>query len=125
MSAVYKGWEENPLREFIHRGRHMLNEEKAITKMHVFGAARRPSNLHTDLTSMADEVFTFRIQGKNTLKRVVDEGYILPEHVNTARTMDNLDYFKWTSGGRITAGYMKCIHGKSPACITCKTAEAS
>lgn len=125
MFAVYKGWEENPLKEFIHRGRHMMNERNDITKMHVFGAARRPQNLHTDLTSMADEVFTFRVQGKTTLKRVVDEGYILPEQVEIARNMDNLDYFKWTSGGRIIQGYMKCIHGKTPACITCKTAEAS
>jgi hypothetical protein len=123
--ATYKGWEENPLRNFIHRGRHMPNADNEPTQVHVYGASRRPQNLHTDLTSMADEVFVFRIQGVNTLKRVVAEGYILPNDVEDARTMENLDFYKWNSGGQITRGFLKCVHGKSPGCATCKTKTKS
>lgn len=105
--ATYKGWEENPLRGFIHRGRHLPNAENVPTEVHVFGAARRPQNLHTDLTSMADEVFCFRLQGKNTLKRVLDEGYVSPESIDECKTMPNLHYFKWNSGGAISRGELQ------------------
>lgn len=83
--ARYKGWESSPLVEFVHRGRHSLNGEGRYTQLHILGGFRRIQNVVTDVTSMADQVFVFRSHGKQTLKRLTDEGIIEPWHVEMVR----------------------------------------
>lgn len=97
--ATYKNWEMNPLRDFVHRGRHLRNINGDVCTADIYGAARRVQNLHTDLTSMADEVIVFRSQGKHTIKRLVDEGYIDDAEVEHVRTMPNMQFCGWRSSG--------------------------
>jgi len=102
--ATYSKWLDNPLRDFVHRGRHLPNAEGQIGTMHILGAARRPENLHTDLTGMADQVFIFRIQSLHTLKRLTAESMIRQEDWPTVRTMQNFHYLLWRNDGTTTPG---------------------
>lgn len=104
--AVYSGWPDNPLRDFCHRGRHLPDHEGTPREVHVLGAARRPQNLHTDVTNLADEVLIFRVQGKNTLKRLVEEGMLTDELVAEAKALPNFHYFLWRSTGEIERGVL-------------------
>jgi hypothetical protein len=104
--AIYSGWNESPLRDFVHRGRHSPDLDGVPRELHILGAARRPQNLHTDLTSMADEVMTFRVSGKHTLKRVVEEGYVTDETLPIVRTMPNFHYYLWRNTGEIVQGVL-------------------
>lgn len=97
--AEYKSWLTNPLRDFVHRGRHMRNINGDVCTADIFGAARRIQNLHTDLTSMADEVMVFRSQGKYTIKRLVEEGYIDDAEIPHVRAMPNMQFVGWRSSG--------------------------
>lgn len=106
LTATYKDWPTNPLRDFIHRGRHLPNRHGVPSLCHVFGAARRVQNLHTDLTSLADEVYLFRLKGKHTLARVVEEGWLEDEQLADVRTMPNLTYFRCTSDGSTARGIL-------------------
>lgn len=99
-----RNWFENPLRSFIHRGRHLPDAENVPREVHVYGAARRPQNLHTDLTSMADQVFIFRCNGINTLKRIQGENYVSPELLEDVPFLPNFHCFMWKSDGSITKG---------------------
>lgn len=111
-TATYTdAWEENPIREFAHRGRHLPNAEGVIGKVHVFGACRRPQSLHIDVTSLADEVMLFRVQGHRTIKRVLDEGWIDQSMVDELRTLPNLHFFKWESTGEIHRGFIEGFEG--------------
>ncbi len=103
-AALKQGWDENPLRDFVHRGRHLPDAEGVPREVHIMGAARRPQSLHTDVTSMAEQVLIFRISGKWTLKRVEEEGWLEGQQLLTARTMPNLRYFHWKNDGSITPG---------------------
>lgn len=102
--AVFKGWAESPLRDFVHRGRHLPNAQGEIGKVHILGAARRPQNLHTDLTSLADQTLIFRVQGHRTIDRLVADGMIDDSDIVTVRTMPNLDYKLWRSDGHTEWG---------------------
>lgn len=99
MFAEYKSWSTNPLRDFVHRGRHLPNINGDPSTVDIYGAARRVQNLHTDLTSMADEVLVFRSQGKHTIKRLVEEGYIDDAEVEHVRAMPNMQFCGWRSSG--------------------------
>jgi len=105
--ATYQAWLDNPVRDFVHRGRHLPDVDGIPREVHIYGAARRPQNLHTDVTSMADEVLIFRVAGSRTLKRLVDEGMLTEEMVPEARTMPNFHYFLWKSTGEITRGVLE------------------
>jgi hypothetical protein len=100
-------WKDNPLRDFVHRGRHLPDANGIPREVHIYGAARRVQNLHTDLTSMCDECLIFRIQGERTISRVVNEGMLPPECVDEARTQPNLHYYLWKSDGSINRGVLK------------------
>lgn len=106
--AVYRGWEDNPLREFVHRGRHTMNAEGIPSEVHVLGAARRIQNVHTDLTAMADEAFIFRSQGKRTLSRILEEGYLeADEQIQRVRALPDLSFFRWRNDGTIIEGHIE------------------
>jgi len=107
--ATYTDWLNNPLRDFCHRGRHLPDVEGIARKVNIFGAARRPQNLHTDVTALADEVLIFRVQGEGTLKRLVREGMLREEHVYAASTLPNFHYFLWRSTGEISRGILQSI----------------
>lgn len=102
--AVYKDWLSNPLRDFVHRGRHLANRHGEPKQVDILGAARRVQNLHTDLTSMADEVMVFRSQGKQTMKRLVEEGYIEDDEQERVRSMPNFRYVLWRNTGERAHG---------------------
>lgn len=74
--ARRQGWDESSLRAIVHQGRHLQSERGDFTECHVMGACRRPQNLHTDLTDLADEVFVFRLKGGNTRKRLLMDSLI-------------------------------------------------
>jgi len=97
-------WKDNPLRDFVHRGRHLPDAQGFPREVHIYGAARRVQNLHIDLTSMADEALIFRVQGDRTITRLVNEGMVREEDIDTVRTQPNLDYFLWKSSGEISRG---------------------
>lgn len=105
--ATYSAWRTNPLRDFVHRGRHLPNQSGEPTLCHVFGAARRVQNLHGDLTSLADEVYLFRLKGKHTLSRVVEEGWLEDSQLDTVRTFPNLRYFRCTAEGDTFEGILE------------------
>lgn len=102
--ATYKNWGENALRDMCHRGRHLPNMLGEPSELHILGAARRPQNLHTDLTALCDEAFIFRVQGEQTLDRLVKEGMLGSADVDAARSQQNLSYFLWRSTGERSTG---------------------
>jgi hypothetical protein len=55
---------------------------------------------------MADEVMVFRSQGKHTINRLREEGYVEESQLLTVRTMPNMQYFLWRSSGEITSGVL-------------------
>lgn len=116
--AVYKGWIDNPLREYCHRARHKKNADGEFAEIHLIGGMRRVQNVHTDVTSMADQIFVFRSQGKQTMKRLTDEGIILPAHVEMVRTFqggkdDNgkllpfMEFLLWKNSGTHSFGRLE------------------
>lgn len=105
MFAEYRSWNSNPLRDFVHRGRHLPNINGDPSTVDIYGAARRVQNLHTDLTSMADEAMVFRSQGKHTIKRLVEEGFIDDAEIPVVRTMENMYAVLWKSSGE--KGYVR------------------
>lgn len=97
MLARYKGWEQSPLRHMVHRGRHFPNDRGEICELHILGACRRPQNLATDLTDLADEVFSFRVQGKG-LQRLLDDSMLEQDEWDTVRTLPKFVCRHWPSG---------------------------
>ena len=106
LTARSKGWLENPLRAFVHTGRHLKDEEGYPREVHILGACRRVQNIHTDLTEMAEEVFIFRSQGKNTIKRIIDEGWAEDADLESIKTQPNLSYHKWKNDGSMAKGFL-------------------
>lgn len=98
----------HPLRDFAHRGRHLPNERGDVTDNHIWGASRRPQNLHTDLTQLVDEALLFRLRGRKTWQRVEAEGWLdEPEHLDALKTLPNLHYFLWRSTGEVNPGVLE------------------
>lgn len=112
--ARYEGWLSNPLREMCHRGRHLPDGiDGTPREVHLWGAARRPQNLHTDVTELCDEMLIFRVQGSRTTKRLYDEGILTKAEAHAIRTFPNLHFYKWTSDGKVIRGYLESIkHAK-------------
>lgn len=102
--ATYKNWQDNPLKEFVHRGRHLLNADGVSSEVHVIGCARRVQNLHTDLTAMTDQAYIFRSQGARTIARLREEGYLEGDQLEEVRSLENLQYFRWKNDGTIRKG---------------------
>jgi hypothetical protein len=76
MMARKKGWEYSPLKDIVHRGRHLPNKDGIVCENHIMGACRRPQNLHNDITEIADEFYIFRVKGSRTLQRLRDDSLI-------------------------------------------------
>ena len=105
MAATYKAWNTSDLRHIVHRGRHMPNAKGEICELHMLGAARRPQNLHSDVTTMADQCLIFRVQGRLTLDRLRQDGMIdSDDEWQRIRTMPNLQYKLWRSDGHTEWG---------------------
>lgn len=108
--ATYTRWEDNPIRNFVHRGRHLPDADGTPRIVNVFGAARRPQNLHIDVTSLADEVMVFRVMGSRTLKRLVDDTVLSDELVegdDPISQWENLRYVLWRREGTRVEGVLK------------------
>lgn len=71
-----QGWLDSPLRKVVHEGRHLENAQGEHCQVNLIGACRRPANLHTDLTELADQVYLFRLRGLNTRKRLFGDALI-------------------------------------------------
>lgn len=100
MAATYKNWNTSDLRHIVHRGRHMPNAKGEICELHMLGAARRPQNLHSDVTTLSDQCLIFRVQGRLTLDRLRQDGMIdSDEEWDRVRTQPNLSYKLWRSDG--------------------------
>lgn len=104
--ATYKAWDANPLKEFLHRGRHTLNHAGVPSEVHVLGAMRRPQSVHTDLTNLCDEAFIFRCQGDKTISRLLSDGFIEDRHANEVNKMPNLHFLRWRNDGSILKGHL-------------------
>jgi hypothetical protein len=102
--ARYEGWRKSPLRVFVHEGRHALNEAGEPCKLHIYAACRRPQNLHRDITDLADHFYLFRLRGKATLQRIIDDDLVdsLSE-LETLKDMEKFHFLHWPSGelGRV------------------------
>lgn len=96
--ARRKGWETSALRNIVHRGRHLVADDGEVTECHIMGACRRPQNLHTDLTDLADQVYIFRVQGNRTLQRLQSDSMIEDEEWDTIRTLPKFACRHWPSG---------------------------
>lgn len=94
--ALHAGWNNNPLREVCHRGRHLPNRHGVMGEVHVLGAMRRPQNCHIDLTTLADFVWMFRTRGFRTLQRLVDDSLIQPEELEQVKSLPKFHYRLWT-----------------------------
>lgn len=92
------GWDENPIRALVHRGRHVPNAQGEITECHLLGACRRPQSLHTDLSEQADSVRIFRVQGKRTLDRLRADSHIEDEEWDVIRELPPFHYKAWPEG---------------------------
>ena len=106
LCCTYTDWENNPYRDFFHRGRHMPDEFGTPRVIQVLGAARRPQNLHIDATSLADQVFVFRVQGHRTLSRLEADGILTKEMSGNVRLFPNLRFIKWNSSGETSEGIL-------------------
>lgn len=93
-----KDWQVNPLREFVHRGRHITNKNGEICEVHLMGACRRPQSLHTDLSSLADQIYVFRVNGHLTLQRLRMDSTIEDEAWDSVRMLGRGSYLHWPSG---------------------------
>lgn len=100
--ARRKGWDDSGLRQIVHQGRHVENGNGEFCRLHLFGACRRPQNLHTDVTDLADEVYLFRLQGRRTLERLVADSMIEDEDWDEVRNLENFNFIHWPSGKRLT-----------------------
>lgn len=98
LAGTRSGWDHNPLRDIVHRGRHLINYAGERTQCHILGAARRPQSLHTDLSAIADQAFIFRVQGKLTLDRLRADSWIEDTEWDGIRNLPNLHYRHWPSG---------------------------
>lgn len=90
-------WEKNPMREFIHRGRHVKNKFGKYAEVHLFGACRRPQSLHTDF-GLATEVYIFRCQGDATLNRLRADAFIRDEEMERIQNLERFECRHWPSG---------------------------
>lgn len=91
-------WETNPLRDIVHRGRHLANARGEMCEAHICGAARRPQSLHTDLSAIAEQALIFRVQGKLTLDRLRHDSWIEDDEWDVIRNQPNLHCKHWPSG---------------------------
>lgn len=97
--ALHESWKTNPLRDFCHRGRHLPNLQGKVGEVHLLGAARRPQSLHIDVTSLADWVMVFRVQGHRTLQRLLDDRILDPGEEETARQLEPYHFKLWEASG--------------------------
>jgi len=106
LCCTYTDWENNPYRDFFHRGRHLPDEFGVPRVIQVLGAARRPQNLHIDATSLADTVYVFRVQGSRTIARLESDAVLTRELSPRVRLFPNFHFIKWESSGEITEGVL-------------------
>lgn len=93
------GFSLNPYRDFAHRGRHLPSPlDRVQREVHLLGAMRRPENVHTDLSSIAEEVMLFRIAGYSTLERIEKEGWLSEEQIAELQRLEPLNYFLHKKG---------------------------
>lgn len=90
----------NPIPHLVHRGRHLKNALGQICEVHCIGAGRRPQNLATDLTDLADQTFLFRIKGDRTRRRLEADSTIDEGDWETVRTLPKFHYLHSPSGQR-------------------------
>jgi hypothetical protein len=96
VSARAKGWRENPIRRIVHEGRHLEDENgEYVGEAHLMGACRRPQNLHTDVSELADNIYVFRCKGHNTFTRLINDGTIKPDQVEQVEQLK--DFHCWWS----------------------------
>lgn len=95
--AKEKGWDDSPLRDICHEGRHLENERGEYTACHIIGAIRRAQNVHTDLFELADEVYVFRSKGLNTLKRLLQENIIEESDIDLVRELPDFHCLHYPS----------------------------
>lgn len=114
--ATYTEWEDNPVREIIHRGRGTPDANGVIREVHLLGAARRAQNIHIDLASLATSVCVFHPQGKRTIGRCLDEEWLTAEQVPIAQSfavtrpggpyVPVFEFFLWERGGHRSRGFI-------------------
>lgn len=103
-----RGFSINPFRDFVHRGRHLPSPDDFVPReVHLLGAMRRPENVHTDLTSIAEEVMLFRIGGRNTLPRLVEEGWVTDEQLVELQSLPPLHYLLHKKGEGTVRGIIE------------------
>jgi len=96
--ARKKGWENGPLKDIVHRGRHLPNRNGEICENHIYGACRRPQNLHNDITDIMDEAYIFRVRGSRTGKRLIDDSLIEDYEWPRIREQPPFSFKHWPSG---------------------------
>lgn len=112
--ATYKGWLRNPLNDFVNRGRHLPNREGTMGRMHLYGAARLPQALHTQVTQLADGMFIFRMAGASTVKRLVDDAVLTPALAEEVTTLADFNYIRYENTGHYFRGNITNPFGNAP-----------
>lgn len=100
ISGARLGWQDSPLRRIVHHGRHILNKRGEYSEVCLMGACRRPVNVATDLSELAEEGYVFRLQGKNTLDRLIEDNKITEAQRDLIETLPNFQCIHWPSGER-------------------------
>lgn len=114
LTARAKGWLQSPLRKIVHQGRHLKNREGDICMVHILGACRRPQNLHTDVSTLADAVYIFRVQGRRTIDRLKDDSMIEEGHVDKVRQLPTFHFLHWPSMRFFCVGEIKPAAAAQP-----------
>lgn len=89
---------ENPLKEFVHRGRHLVNALGQVVEGHIIGACRRPQNIAKDLTDLSDQTFVFRLKGDVTRSRLERDNTIESHDWDRVRTLPKFKFLHAPSG---------------------------
>lgn len=104
--ALHAGWLGNPLRDVVHRGRHLPNADGKVCQVHILGACRRLQSLATDVTSLADTVFVFRSQGHRTFQRLLDDRILEDDEIDPIRLLEPYHFKLWESSGSASWGVL-------------------
>lgn len=89
-------WKRNPLRVAVHQGRHVANRHGEICEVSIAGACRKVQSLPSDF-GMANQIFTFRMQGDLALQRLRVDGIISEEMFDAISNQETFHYWHWPS----------------------------
>lgn len=98
-AGAKEGFVGSALRDIVNEGSHILSpDESSVHSVHILGACRRPQQLHTDLSCMAERVYIFRINGDLTIERMIRDSHITRDEAEQVQTQPKFAFKVWHNG---------------------------